>query len=195
MPTAKIEKRLSPKANHIAIMRDVPQKIQLVANVAIVMVAILLGIVVAQRFVLPASSKSDSVTTTPITPGMKLSLSGVDWSKSDRTLLMVLSTNCHFCTESAPFYQRLAQQKVGRLDVRLVAVLPQAVAEAQKYLDDHSIAVDDVRQATPNTVFATGTPTLIIVNRTGSVMNSWVGKLPPEKEAEVISRFLARDSR
>lgn len=107
---------------------------------------------------------------------------------------MVLSTNCHFCTESAPFYQRLAQQKAGRGDVRLMAVLPQSVGEAQKYLDDHGISVDEVRQAVPGAAYARGTPTLILVDRTGSVIESWVGKLPPEKEAEVLSHFLGERS-
>ncbi len=39
--------------------------------------------------------------------GAKINLSGVDWSKSERNLVLALSTTCHFCSESAGFYQKL----------------------------------------------------------------------------------------
>src|SRR5213080_2424464 len=135
-------------------MRNVPQKVQLLANIAIIVVAILLGIVVVKRFVLPAYPKSEPVEAAKITPGIKLSLPGLDWGKDERTLLMVLSTNCHYCTDSAPFYQRLAQEKAKHGDIGLVAVLPQSAGEAQKYLNDHGVSVDEVRQAAPNVMHA-----------------------------------------
>jgi hypothetical protein len=125
-------------------MRNSPQKVQFLANIAIIVVAVLLGIVVVKRYIIPYP-KSEAVEAAPITPGMKLSLAGVDWGKGERTLLMVLSTNCHFCTDSAPFYQRLAQEKSKHGDIRLVAVLPPSVGEAQKYLDERGISVDEVR--------------------------------------------------
>ena len=46
------------------------------------------------------------------------------------------------------------------------------------------VSVDDIRQAPPDAVKAVATPTLIIVDQTGSVTESWVGKLPAEKEVE-----------
>ena len=173
-------------------MRNLPQKIQLLANIAIILASILLAGLAVKRFILPTYSKPDSLAPPPITASMKLSLPGVDWGKGDRTLLMVLSTNCHFCTESAPFYQRLAQQKVGRADVRLVASLPQTTAEAQKYLADHGVTVDEVRQSTPGATYTQATPTLILVDKTGSVISSWVGKLTTDKEGEVLERFLGQ---
>ncbi|HYG09298.1 MAG TPA: hypothetical protein VD835_04935, partial [Pyrinomonadaceae bacterium] len=71
-----------------------------------------------------------------------------------------------------------------------MAVLPQKPAEAQKYLSDHGITVDEIRQAVQGAEYARATPTLMIVDNSGSVVESWVGKLPPEKEAEVLERFL-----
>lgn len=156
-------------------MRNLTQKVQLFAYIAIIVVAIVLAGVVIKRFILPAYSKSDSVAA-PITLGMKLSLPGVEWGKHDRTLLLVLSTNCHFCTESAPFYQRLTQQKAGRADIKSIAILPQSAGEAQKYLDDHGIAVDELRQTAPGATYAQATPTLILVDKAGSVISSWIGK-------------------
>jgi len=34
-----------------------------------------------------------------------------------------------------------------------------------------------------------GTPTLLLVNEKGEISNSWVGKIPKEKEKEVISQL------
>ncbi|HZB45105.1 MAG TPA: hypothetical protein VE360_07670, partial [Pyrinomonadaceae bacterium] len=122
--------------------------------------------------------------------GSKLSLDGIDWSKSERTVLLALSTKCRFCTESAPFYQRLAQEKEKHDDLGLLAVLPQSIDESQKYLGEHGIKVDAVKQATPGSLNVRGTPTLILVDQTGAVVESWIGKLPPPKEVEVLNRFL-----
>lgn len=175
-------------------MKNTHKRIELLSNIGIIVVAILLGVVFVSRYLLPAFMKPVAVESQPIKPGMKLSLTGVDWNKSDKTLLMVLSTNCRFCTESAPFYQRLAQQKVGREDVRLIAILPQSVSEAQQYLGNYGISVDEIRQPVPGAAYAQATPTLIMVDKIGSVVESWIGKLPPEKEAEVLRRFLGERS-
>lgn len=174
-------------------MSSLPKRIELLANVAIIVVAILLGVVLVGRYLRPTPPAPEDVERAQIEPGTKLSLPSVDWSRSDQTLLMVLSTNCHFCTESAPFYQRLAREKAKHKDVSLIAVMPQSVGEAQKYLDEHGISVDEVRQVDPRATHTRGTPTLIMVDRAGSVVASWVGKLPAEKEAEVLNRLFAEN--
>lgn len=171
-------------------MSSLPRKIELLANVAIVIVAILLGVVLVKRFLLPASPPPNDAQAVQIKPGMKLSLPDVTWDKSNKTLLLVLSTTCKYCTESAPFYQQLVKRKGGREDVRIVALLPQTPDESRKYLADHGVTVDQIRQAAPGAAYARGTPTLIMVDNTGSVLESWMGKLPPEKETEVLNHFL-----
>lgn len=173
-------------------MSNISKKIEVAANVAIIAVALLLGGVLVKRYLLPdATADGQSATAESLKPGTKLSLPGVDWSQSRQTLVMALSTNCHFCTESAPFYQRLVQEKSKHNDVRLLAVLPQSVEESQKYLNEHGVAVNEVKQATPDTVGARGTPTLIIVDSAGAVVDAWVGKLPEAKEGEVLDRLFA----
>ena len=168
-------------------MNNLTKRIELLANVAIIVVALLLGGVLVKRYLLPQAESTPAQAR--IQPGTKLSVPGVEWGKNERTLLLVLSTSCHFCTESSPFYQRLAQEKARKGGVGLVAVMPQSVDESQKYLNDHGVSVDDIKQASLDTVQARGTPTLILADRTGTVVESWVGKLPAEKEAEVLKRF------
>jgi thioredoxin-related protein len=116
---------------------------------------------------------------------MKQSLPGVDWAGNKRTLVLALSTQCHFCTDSAPFFQRI--QKEAAKNVRMLAVLPQAVEDSRKYLEGEGVHVEDVKQAQLSTIGVTGTPTLLLVDSTGKVADAWQGKLQPEQEAGVLT--------
>lgn len=114
---------------------------------------------------------------------MSLSIPGIDWTQNERTLLLVLSNECHFCTESAPFYQQIMRQR-GR--AKVIAVLPQDVNSTQSYLRDHGIFVDDVKQAPLDSIGIRGTPTIVLVDSGGVVKGVWVGKLPQNEEASLL---------
>jgi thioredoxin-related protein len=109
-------------------------------------------------------------------------VSSVDWSKNEKTLVMAVSSTCHFCTESAPFYRDIR----ARTRVHTIAVLPQSVYEGRNYLSSLGVQVDEVLQAPLNSIDVNGTPTLILVGRDGTVIRTWLGKLPPDLEKEVL---------
>jgi hypothetical protein len=46
-----------------------------------------------------------------------------------------------------------------------------------------------LKQLQPTSIGVDGTPTLLLINKDGIVTDSWRGKLPPEKEREVIARL------
>lgn len=167
-------------------MGNIAKKIEVGANVAIIVVALLLVALLVRGYLLPKTPKFAPVANAQIRRGTKLSIPGADLSQSQRILLMVLSTTCHFCTESAPFYQRIA---AGHGATRLVAIMPQPVGEAQNYLSQHGISVDEVRQVNLDAIGVRGTPTLILLDGTSSVLETWDGKLPPERESEVLARL------
>jgi hypothetical protein len=174
--------------------------IQVAANVAIIIAAALLSAVLIKSYIIakpdgPAQASNriiepNRATRAPvdvqIQPGIKIGLSGVDWAKNGRTLLLAVSDKCHFCSESAPFYQRLAKQH-GK--IRLVAVLPQPVDEGKKYLDGLNVNVDEIRQAPLTSIGIKGTPTLILVDENGAAVQAWRGKLTSDKEAEVLAKL------
>ena len=168
-------------------MNKLTKRLEQLANVAIIVVAVLIGGVLVKRYLLPQAESPHAQAR--IQPGTQLSVPGIEWGKNERTLLLILSTSCHFCTESSPFYQRLAQEKAKKGGVDLVAVLPQSVGESQKYLNDLGVSVDDIKQAGLDDMQVRGTPTLIMADRTGTVVESWVGKLPAEAEGEVLNRL------
>lgn len=165
------------------------KKIELLANVAIIVVALALAAVLTRQYLWPGPEPKTAPAQSAIRPGTKITLPGAAWEGNGRTLLLVLQKGCGFCTTSAPFYQRLVKEAAGRGDVRLVAVLPQGEDEGREYLKGLGVEIDDVRQASPSALGARGTPTLILVDSAGLVTDSWVGKLPPDREAEVLRRL------
>jgi hypothetical protein len=160
------------------------KKVELIANVAIILVAIMIGVVLVQRFFFAKTAQPPQT----VALGSKVSLSGVEWTKNGKTLLLALQVGCRFCSESAPFYQRVVETANSK-GVKVVAVLPQPPTESENYLRTLAIPISDVRQASLESLSVGGTPTLILVNEKGEVAGAWVGKLPGDKEAEVLSRL------
>ncbi|MGI9065469.1 MAG: peroxiredoxin family protein [Pyrinomonadaceae bacterium] len=170
-------------------MGALTKKVELIANLAIIVVAILLAVVFVRNYFASGSRTPADAEPSSIHTGTKLSIPGVDWNANSPTLVMALSTQCHFCTESASFYQRVAEQRTTPSNLRVIAVFPQPVSEAQKYLTSLGVIVDDVKQAQLDAMGVSGTPTLVLANRDGVVSDSWRGKLPSAKESEVLSRL------
>jgi hypothetical protein len=121
-----------------------------------------------------------------ISVGSTLPLPNVNWARNGQTLLLVLRNGCHFCTDSAGFYQRLAGASGVRASTELVAVLPGTVDDSRKYLGGLGVHITEIRQSSLGALGVRGTPTLLLINSRGVVTKSWVGRLPADKETEVI---------
>lgn len=166
------------------------KKTELLANIAIIVVALLLGGVLVKRYLLPGNDAASVRNADPRVPaGTKATLADVDWAKNGQTLLLVLSRDCRYCTESAPFYQRLTRETAGRPGIQLIALFPHEAEQGREYLDKLGVAVNEVRRASLASIGATATPTLILVDSQGVVKNSWVGQLAPPEETEVLNQL------
>lgn len=168
-------------------------RIEVVANIAILVVAVLLAVVLVREHLLnreapnaPRSVNQPAASRNEITSGEKLTTLDVDWKQSDHTLVFAISSGCHFCTDSAPFYRALVQNKKN---TRLVAVLPQSVEEGKIYLQKLGVTFDEVRQMPLGKIGVHGTPTLLLMDKSGSIEKSWVGKLASEEEIDVLKRL------
>lgn len=169
---------------------NVHRQIALAANVAVIIAATLLCAVLVKNYLLTGTTIITGSTAASnqnqIQAGVKLSVPGIDWAQNNQTLLLALSTTCHFCTESGPFYQRLVKEHG---DTQLIGLLPQSVVEGHEYLKKLGVEVGEVRQISMSDLGLSGTPTLILVDNKGMVLGSWVGKLSADKEAEVLSKL------
>jgi hypothetical protein len=165
------------------------KKIEVATNIGILVLTLLGSYVLIRHYILgtksPDQNQSVMARRAPV-PGTRISLPGVDWAQSGRTMLFVLSTSCQFCKASMPFYKKLVDESKKIKDIRFVALLPQERDQALKYLTDMGIGIQEIQQSTPNAIGASAFPTLILVDKTGTIKKSWVGKLSPVQEAEVV---------
>jgi hypothetical protein len=186
--------------------------IEIATNVSIILVALVGATVLVKNYLLrsPAAAFSQTQTANLQGPpgsaqrppnnatakpgpseGTQVSLEGIKWGESTKSVVLALSDQCHFCSESAPFYRRLTTELAQRGDIRVIAVFPQQVGDSKQYLSKLGVPISDVRQATLDSLGVRGTPTLMIVDKNGKVQESWVGRLSPDKESEVLSRIKA----
>ena len=164
-------------------MSPLVRRIEIVANVCIIVVAIVVCVAAVRYFRTKASGSKAPAPA--IAAGTKINLPSEDWARNHQTLLLALSTNCKYCSASAEFYQRLVNSASS--NTKLVAVLPQPPEESQHYLTALKVTIEDIQQVSPSALGVRATPTLILVDGTGTVTNSWVGQLPANKEKEVLS--------
>lgn len=166
-------------------MQNRARKIEALVNVAIVAVAVALCAVLARQYLF--ASEAGRLRGPEV--GSRIEIAGVGLAGEERALLLVLQKGCHFCTESAPFYRRLASEAAARGGrVKLYAVLPQEAEEGRRYLDELGVHVERVAQAHPGSLQVSGTPTLIMLER-GTVSGVWAGALSPDREAEVLAKL------
>ena len=165
------------------------KKVEVLANVVIIIVALLVGVaLIKQRLLTDPTGKDSRALIKEISAGSNVSIPGMDWQKNGKTLLLAIAPGCHYCSESAPFYQRLARETADG-KAKLIAVLPTPDSEGRKYLKELGVNISEVKQVSLDSIGVTGTPTLILVNEAGVVTRAWVGQLPYDQEAEVLSQL------
>ncbi len=124
--------------------------------------------------------------------GKTVKLQGVQFSQQHNSLILALSTACHFCQQSLPFYQELTTKAQGQLDV--IGVFPQTETEAKKFLQDANVHATQVVSAGLETVGVSATPTLLLVDTKGKVLDAWLGALDDKGREQLLTRVLTAPS-
>jgi thioredoxin-related protein len=171
-------------------MKNWRTRIEVISNVALIICCIVVVVFFVKNYRLrqKQDTKTNPLAMTSLV-GHKISLRDQDWARNQQTLLVVLQKGCRFCDESTLFYQRLTRELAERSKTHLVAVLPQSNDESKQYLKEKMIDIQDVKQAAPMSLGIRGTPTLVLVDPTGTVLEQWNGKLPATEEDKVILRL------
>jgi hypothetical protein len=165
-------------------------RIETLANIAILLAALVVAALGVHRLLAPPARGAGPAQE--VKAGASVAVPGVDWRSHRRSLVLALSPGCHFCTESAPFYRRLAREALAAGSVHLVCLFSDHVKGGPRYLRDLELPFDDVRSASFETLGVAGTPTLLLVDGNGIVSRVWVGKLSPAGEADVLRQIEER---
>ncbi|HEX8369579.1 MAG TPA: redoxin family protein [Pyrinomonadaceae bacterium] len=191
-------------------MKKFFRKVQFLSNIATIVIAILLCVVTVKLF-FPTSptlsianppkanqtasnfnSRSTAVSppAAQVTPvGKAVPLEGINWKENKKTLVLYISTTCRYCNESSPFYKLLAEKYSSDKNIKLIAVLPQPVDESKEHLKDLGINIGEVYNSQLKSIGVIATPTLLLVNDSGVVLEYWRGKLTSQRESEVLSKL------
>lgn len=164
------------------------RKLELAANLAIVVVVLAIVGVLGYKF-FSVASPPDPPEFVEVQAGENLELPGIDWAQNKQTLIVAISSDCSFCVESAPFYDRLIKKLSESNSTKLVAVFPHSVEQGRAFLKEHSLEIAQVMRVDLASARILGTPNIYLADERGVIKNAWPGKLPTEKEAEVLSKL------
>jgi thiol-disulfide isomerase/thioredoxin len=142
------------------------------------------GLLIEQRFF---SSPEAEMVSPPDFVGREVNLPGADWQAAPVSVLLQISSTCHFCNESMPFYKQLMEARQAHAaKVPVIVASSDAVAVMRKHLEDRQVIVDKVLHSRLES-FGTGTPTVYIVDSKGVVVRAFIGKLDSSGEKALLS--------
>jgi hypothetical protein len=164
------------------------------ANISVIIVAVVaVAVFVKGTFPKPTQGAARTAMERAASElkGAKIDLPGADLSaRGIKKVVLSLSVNCHFCEQSAPFYQQLRTLSANGARFKLVAALPQEPELAEAYLKLRKVQVDSLVSSRPLIERGvSSTPTLLIVGDSGTVEQVWVGLLSGAGQHEVLAKL------
>ena len=142
------------------------------------------GLLIEQRFF----SQPDAGAPAPASVvGREIRLPGADWQSAPVSVLLQISSTCHFCNDSMPFYRQLmAARQASPAKVPVIVASADAVAVIEQHLADEKLSVDKVLHSRLEG-FGVVTPTVYIVDSKGMVERVFVGELDSAGQKELLS--------
>jgi len=121
-------------------------------------------------------------------------LPGADYAAVDQTVVLFLRSSCIYCEQSLPFYRRLVEaRELRRASIRLVGITLENKEILDAFLVKGSVKLDATASVdVGDWKKLAKTPTVIVVDREGRVVKSWVGLLAPPLENEVLQQLKLR---
>jgi hypothetical protein len=116
-----------------------------------------------------------------IKPGDKIALQDVNFGASSHSLVAFLSTTCPHCEASIPFYKRIMEKS----HIPVIGAFPSP--NGLEYAVKNGLMFAQTVKANFRELKIHGTPTLVLVDSSGITIKVWSGRLPTDKETEVLA--------
>ena len=163
-------------------------RLETLTNVAIIGLCVTVSAVLIHKHFLPGSAP-----TFGIAKGQAIAWPNESASSETRpTLILALSPDCRYCTESMPFYRELMQRRDSTASpLRVVAVVKNhdEIEREQQILRSSDVSLDALTQVDFRSLGIPGTPVMILVDERGKALEVWNGRLTREDEDEVFRRL------
>lgn len=161
--------------------------LEVITNVIVVLFAIVaIGVLVKNYFVPNGKKISVAISKGTVFPA----IAGVEYSQNTKTLILALNVDCRYCSRSVPFYNSLAQsqrqQNANKINI-VAAFINNDAMLVKSYAEQKQLLVQAISGIDLDELGVHMTPTLILVDSAGKVLDSWRGELQPDGEREVFS--------
>ena len=169
------------------------KRLDKLSQVAFLVMCAAVAAAAVNHLVLARTTPERTPLPPPVAAGTRLELPAAvtDGGKTGAVLLL-LSAECRYCTESMPMYRQLARQReIASGNVRLAVVSMEPLAEMRDYLDTHNLRPTHLMTLVESGLRIGATPALVLVDREGIVAASWVGALPSSEEKKVFTAVTA----
>jgi len=168
-------------------------KLDTIANIAIILVCIIAAVILIRNNFFPGSAGRPAGAPPEAKKGETYAeLRQAVPAGTDRALVLALSPTCHFCNDSMPFYKQLLDQRNQKGSaVKVIAAVPgdDVKSDEEKNFTSHGIQPDSIIAVDFKKIKVPGTPTVLLVDNQGKILDVWVGKLDGSREREVLARL------
>lgn len=167
--------------------------LEIASNVTIIVVGVLVVGIIGWNIYLynqntPPSNPAlqAGIIKGQILPG----LSDLDYAKSDRTLLIAMSTKCIHCKESVPFIKKLTEESPKfKVKTQILSLFPNSENEVKTFSEEHQLQISTKAAVQLTSMNVTGTPTMVLIDSSGKVLDFWVGAIPEKDQQEVLKEL------
>lgn len=107
------------------------------------------------------------------------------WQGSQRNVVLLLSSHCHFCQDSVPLYQKLSSLR-HQSRFSLLVVGSEESGSLAAYIHQNGVDADNVLQLRSGFTGISFTPAVFIVDSHGVIQKAFLGKLNSRDEARLL---------
>jgi thioredoxin-related protein len=161
-----------------------------IANIAIIVVCAIAAVVLVRNQFFPPAPGRMPGGPPQVEKGERFDqLKAIVPAGSNRALVVAVSPTCHFCNDSMPFYKKLIDERNQKgSGVKVIAAVPseQAKAEESQKFASAGAQPDGMVHMDFSSIKVPGTPTLLLVDNNGKVLDVWVGKQDEKGEKDIL---------
>jgi hypothetical protein len=160
--------------------------LEIATNVIVLFFAVALLLYFGNKYFSPSIDSYNGVNKKTVNGRTLKKINDLNEEKFKKTLVLVLNTNCPYCTKSVPFYKSLTEAKKPDTS-QIVMAFPQPKDDVDKYLQKHNLSVRAIYGANPIDFETEITPTIVAINDKREIINAWFGLLDEKRETEVVN--------
>ncbi len=146
------------------------------------------ALIAQQRFGRPAPASPKLAAGAVLEPTAE-----IGFGSSDVTILVGISSTCRFCDESMPAFRQLNKYVQSRSSMRVLAVALEPIETLRTYLARSGLTAFQpftIDRGAPVSVVAAVTPQVVAVNRDGTVLEAWAGKITEDQLNNFVGRLI-----